>query len=75
MYSGDYHWFGYFFTRLAATLISTTALPYLIIPTFLFVVVGLGLNAISLLSLSLVGGVLVDDAIVEVENIEASQIL
>lgn len=54
-----------------ATLISATALPLSIIPTFLFIYwLGFSLNTISLLSLSLVIGVLVDDAIVEVENIE-----
>ncbi len=54
-----------------ATLISATALPLSIIPTFLFIYwLGFSLNTVSLLSLSLVIGVLVDDAIVEVENIE-----
>ena len=54
-----------------ATLISATALPLSIIPTFLFMALaGYSLNTITLLSLSLVIGILVDDAIVEVENIE-----
>lgn len=54
-----------------ATLIAATALPLSIIPTFAFMaLVGYSLNTITLLSLSLVVGVLVDDAIVEVENIE-----
>lgn len=55
-----------------ATLISATALPLSILPTFALMHFGFGLtlNLVTLLSLSLVVGVLVDDAIVEVENIE-----
>ncbi|MFC5568832.1 efflux RND transporter permease subunit [Lysobacter yangpyeongensis] len=54
-----------------ATLISATALPLSVIPTFLFMALaGYSLNTVTLLSLSLVIGILVDDAIVEVENIE-----
>ncbi|PTT43431.1 RND transporter, partial [Acidovorax sp. HMWF018] len=54
-----------------ATLISATALPLSIIPTFgVMALLDYSLNTITLLSLSLVVGVLVDDAIVEVENIE-----
>ncbi len=54
-----------------ATLISATALPLSIIPAFGFMALaGYSLNTITLLSLSLVVGILVDDAIVEVENIE-----
>lgn len=53
-----------------ATLVAAAALPLSIIPTFLMMwVFGFSLNIISLLALSLVIGVLVDDAIVEVENI------
>lgn len=53
-----------------ATLVAAVALPLSIIPTFLMMsFAGFGLNVISLLALSLVIGVLVDDAIVEVENI------
>lgn len=53
-----------------ATLVAATALPLSIIPTFLAMYLfGFSLNIISLLALSLVIGVLVDDAIVEVENI------
>lgn len=53
-----------------ATFISATALPLSIIPTFLFMnYLGFTLNVVSLLALTLVVGVLVDDAIVEVENI------
>lgn len=53
-----------------ATMLSAVALPLSIIPTFLVVYfAGFSLNTISLLALSLVVGILVDDAIVEVENI------
>lgn len=53
-----------------ATVLSAVALPLSIIPTFLVVYfAGFSLNTISLLALSLVVGILVDDAIVEVENI------
>ena len=54
-----------------ATLISALAIPLSAIPTFWFLDVWLGfsLNQLSLLALSLVAGVLVDDAIVEIENI------
>ncbi|ANB92194.1 ACR/RND family transmembrane transporter [Moraxella ovis] len=53
-----------------ATLVAAAALPLSIIPTFLMMwIFGFSLNIISLLALSLVIGVLVDDAIVEVENI------
>ncbi|MFG6457600.1 efflux RND transporter permease subunit [Roseateles sp. BYS96W] len=54
-----------------ATLVSAAALPLSIVPAFLVMwLVGYSLNTITLLSLSLVVGVLVDDAIVEIENIE-----
>ena len=54
-----------------ATLIAATALPLSIIPTFgAMYLLGYSLNTITLLSLSLVVGMLVDDAIVEIENIE-----
>jgi multidrug efflux pump subunit AcrB len=53
-----------------ATLISAVAIPLSAIPTFWFMgLLGFTLNGISLLALSLVAGVLVDDAIVEIENI------
>ena len=54
-----------------ATLVAATALPLSIIPTFAAMHYGFGfsLNTVTLLSLSLVVGVLVDDAIVEIENI------
>ena len=47
------------------------ALPLSVIPTFLVMdFLGYTLNTVTLLALSLVVGILVDDAIVEVENIE-----
>ncbi len=53
-----------------ATLVSATALPLSIIPTFaILYLFGFTLNGVTLLSLSLVVGILVDDAIVEIENI------
>ena len=53
-----------------ATLISALAIPLSAIPTFWFMdLMGFSLNSLSLLALSLVAGVLVDDAIVEIENI------
>ncbi len=53
-----------------ATLISALAIPLSAIPTFWFMeLLGFSLNNMTLLALSLVAGVLVDDAIVEIENI------
>src|SRR5690606_21100001 len=53
-----------------ATLISALAIPLSAIPTFWFMdLLGFTLNEMTLLALSLVAGVLVDDAIVEIENI------
>jgi multidrug efflux pump subunit AcrB len=53
-----------------ATFISAVALPLSIIPAFLGMeYLGFSLNGITMLALSLVVGILVDDAIVEVENI------
>lgn len=53
-----------------ATAISALAIPLSAIPTFAFMhFMDFTLNQISLLALSLVAGVLVDDAIVEIENI------
>jgi multidrug efflux pump subunit AcrB len=53
-----------------ATFVSATALPLSVIPTFIGMhALGFTLNVVSLLSLALVVGVLVDDAIVEIENI------
>jgi multidrug efflux pump subunit AcrB len=53
-----------------ATLISAAAMPLSAIPTFaVMLLLGFTLNGISMLALSLVVGILVDDAIVEIENI------
>ncbi|MBH9553200.1 efflux RND transporter permease subunit [Inhella gelatinilytica] len=53
-----------------ATFVSAVALPLSAIPTFLFMYwMGFTINIVTLLSLSLVIGILVDDAIVEIENI------
>jgi multidrug efflux pump subunit AcrB len=53
-----------------ATAVSAVALPLSIIPTFWAIwALGYTLNILTLLALSLVVGILVDDAIVEVENI------
>ncbi len=59
-----------FLQNWRATMISAVALPLSVIPTF-FVMnqLGFSLNLISLLALTLATGILVDDAIVEVENI------
>ena len=53
-----------------ATLITSLALPLSVVPTF-FVMYALGfsLNLVSLLAITLATGILVDDAIVEIENI------
>ena len=53
-----------------ATLICATAIPLATVPTFAFMIpLNFTLNMITLIALSLVTGVLVDDAIVEIENI------
>ena len=53
-----------------ATIVSATALPLSVIPTFAAMhLMGFTVNVVTLLSLSLVIGILVDDAIVEIENI------
>jgi multidrug efflux pump subunit AcrB len=53
-----------------ATFVSATALPLSAIPTFaVMYLMGFTLNVVTLLSMSLVVGILVDDAIVEIENI------
>jgi multidrug efflux pump subunit AcrB len=53
-----------------ATLVVAVALPLSVIPAFAVMhLMGFTLNVITLLSLSLVVGILVDDAIVEIENI------
>ena len=53
-----------------ATLVSAVALPLSVIPAFIGMYwLGFSINVITLLAMSLVVGILVDDAIVEVENI------
>ncbi len=54
-----------------ATLVSATALPLSILPAFAaMALLDYSLNTVTLLALAVVIGILVDDAIVEVENIE-----
>jgi hydrophobe/amphiphile efflux-1 (HAE1) family protein len=53
-----------------ATLIAAIALPLSILPTFWAMsALGFSLNLVSLLAITIVTGILVDDAIVEIENI------
>jgi multidrug efflux pump subunit AcrB len=59
-----------FLRNMRATMVAATALPLAVIPTFAAMYfMGFTINVVTLLSLSLVVGVLVDDAIVEIENI------
>ena len=59
-----------FLRDIRATLVSAIALPLSIIPTFWALdMMGFSLNLVSLLGITLVVGILVDDAIVEIENI------
>ncbi|MBU3058352.1 efflux RND transporter permease subunit [Pseudomonas indica] len=54
-----------------ATLISASALPLSILPTFAVMSwLGYSLNTLTLLAMAVIVGILVDDAIVEIENIE-----
>jgi preprotein translocase subunit SecF len=54
-----------------STLITAFAMPVSLIPTFFIMhLFGFSLNVVTLLALTLVIGILVDDAIVEIENIE-----
>lgn len=60
----------WFLRDFRATFISAAALPLSVIPTFIGMqYLGFTLNTVTLLSLALVVGILVDDAIVEIENI------
>ncbi len=61
----------WFFLRdMRATLISAAALPLAVIPTFWALhIFGFSMNFLTMLALMLVVGMLVDDAIVEIENI------
>jgi multidrug efflux pump subunit AcrB len=59
-----------FLRDIRATAISALAIPLSAIPSFWFLdMLGINLNFMSTMALSLVAGVLVDDAIVEIENI------
>ena len=62
-------WF--FLRNWRATFVSAVALPLSAIPAFIGMhYMGFTINVVTLLAVSLVIGILVDDAIVEVENIE-----
>lgn len=59
-----------FLRDLRATIIAAIALPLSIIPAFWAMeAMGFSLNLVSLLAITIVTGILVDDAIVEIENI------
>ncbi|MFC5552744.1 efflux RND transporter permease subunit [Methylobacterium iners] len=59
-----------FLRDMRATIIAAIALPLSVLPTFwVMSALGFSLNAVSLLAITLVTGILVDDAIVEIENI------
>jgi hydrophobe/amphiphile efflux-1 (HAE1) family protein len=59
-----------FLRSVRSTLVGAIALPLSILPTFAFMyVAGFTINTITMLALTVVVGILVDDAIVEVENI------
>ncbi|WP_447932601.1 efflux RND transporter permease subunit [Sphingopyxis fribergensis] len=62
----------FFFLRdLRSTIIAAVAMPLSLIPTFAaMALLGFSLNLLTLLALTLVIGILVDDAIVEIENIQ-----
>jgi len=60
----------FFLRNSRATMVAATALPLAVIPTFaVMYLLGFSINVVTLLAMSLVVGVLVDDAIVEIENI------
>lgn len=59
-----------FLRDMRATVIAAIALPLSIIPAFWAMsAMGFSLNLVSLLAITIVTGILVDDAIVEIENI------
>lgn len=59
-----------FLRDIRATIVSAVALPLSAIPAFIGMhYLGFSINVVTLLAMSLVIGILVDDAIVEVENI------
>ena len=61
----------FFLKDWRATMITAVAMPISLVPTFLVMgLAGFSLNVVTLLALTLVVGILVDDAIVEIENIE-----
>jgi multidrug efflux pump subunit AcrB len=60
-----------FLRNWRATLITAVALPLSAVPTFwVMEMLGFSLNLVSFLALTLATGILVDDAIVEIENIQ-----
>jgi HAE1 family hydrophobic/amphiphilic exporter-1 len=60
-----------FLREWRATAIAAIAMPLSLIPTFgAMAVFGFSINIVTLLALTLVVGILVDDAIVEIENIQ-----
>jgi hydrophobe/amphiphile efflux-1 (HAE1) family protein len=59
-----------FLRDLRATIIAAIALPLSVVPAFWAIdAAGFSLNLVSLLAITIVTGILVDDAIVEIENI------
>ncbi len=59
-----------FLRDLRATIIAAITLPLSILPTFWVMdMIGFSLNMVTLLAITLSTGILVDDAIVEIENI------
>ncbi len=59
-----------FLRDVRATIIAVIALPLSILPTFWVMhLLGFSLNRVSLMAITLSTGILVDDAIVEIENI------
>src|SRR6478609_6172241 len=59
-----------FLRDIRATAISAIAIPLSAIPAFFFMsLIGITMNFMSTMAMGLVAGVLVDDAIVEIENI------
>jgi len=60
-----------FLRNWRATMVTAFAMPVSLIPTFFVInMFGFSLNVVTLLALTLVIGILIDDAIVEIENIE-----
>lgn len=60
-----------FLREWRSTIIAAVAMPLSLVPTFAaMALLGFSLNMLTLLALTLVVGILVDDAIVEIENIQ-----